>query len=414
MSDVNVLGVWLGGHEPIGHIRLLSGGRDATEFEFTSEYRNRLSRPVLGQKFEDDLTAVYSARVRLPAFFSNLLPEGILRELLARRAGVSPTREFFLISELGRDLPGAVVVKPVTPLRPEEGPVGQELPAPPGAADPPLRFSVAGLQLKFSVAKEAGRWTLPVSGEGGWWLLKVPHPKYPNVPQNEFSMMRWARTAGVDAADVELTSLQKVGGLPPELTFTEPEALLVRRFDRTPERRIHMEDFLQVAGRHPDDFTKYRATNVDSIARVLLALENGGMRDLEQVVRRVVFNAAIGNGDAHLKNWSLLYEDPRSPRLSPAYDLVSTLHLLPEEESMALNIAREKRYEALTLGVFRAFARRLGVDPEEVLKWVRDAAERLRSSWPETKKSLPISADLAATLERQMNRVPVLSGKPGS
>ncbi len=410
MSDVNVLGVWLGSQKPIGTIRLLAGGRDATEFRFSTEYLESVGRPVLGQMFEDDLVAAHSARVRLPPFFSNLLPEGVLRELLARRAGVSPTREFFLLAELGRDLPGAVVIQPLTPLVSDDGPIGRELASPGPSLDHPLRFSVAGLQLKFSVAQDAGRWVLPVSGEGGKWLLKVPHPEFRGVPQNEFSMMRWAGLVGLDVAEVQLVPLSSVGGLPGELRFSESEALLVRRFDRTDRQRIHMEDFLQVIGRHPDDRAKYRATNLDSIGKLLLRLENRETRDLRELVRRVVFNAAIGNGDAHLKNWSLLYDVPTWPRLSPAYDLVSTVHYLPGETQFALNIAKEKRFAALTLGVFRAFARHVDVDADLVVSWVKEVVEGIRTTWAEAKRTLPIEPDLTRTLEKHMRGVPVLQG----
>ena len=53
-----------------------------------------------------------ATRMRLLPFFSNLLPEGHLRDYLAGRAGVKPAREFFLIRVLGQDLPGAVTVRP--------------------------------------------------------------------------------------------------------------------------------------------------------------------------------------------------------------------------------------------------------------------------------------------------------------
>ncbi len=411
MGEANALNVFLlrpkGERVLVGTIRLLPGGRDATEFRLARAYVDDVERPVLGQVFEDDLGAVHKARVRLPAFFSNLLPEGILRELLARRAGVSPTREFFLLAQLGRDLPGAVVVEPDGPLT-AEGELADELPAPSPTLDHPLRFSVAGLQLKFSVQERAGRWVLPVSGEGGHWLLKVPHPDFKGVPLNEFSMMEWARRVAIDVPAVKLVPLASVEGLPAELVFTEPQALLVKRFDRDGERRVHVEDFLQVLNRHPDERAKYRATSYDTLGRILLSLANGGTADVRELVRRLVFNAAIGNGDAHLKNWSLLYADPRWPRLAPAYDLVSTVHYLPSEPGAALNVARTKRYEDLTLGVFTAFARHIGVEERLMTEWVEEAARAIRASWPDVRAALPIDAALAATIDRQLKRVPVL------
>lgn len=390
----------------VGELRLMQGGQDTSEFRFDRDYLRLERRPVLGQQFEDDLQGVWSSRVRLPAFFSNLLPEGLLRELLARRAGVSPMREFFLIAELGRDLPGAVIVEPAGPLV-SRGELETELAASP-SAEGPLRFSVAGLQLKFSVAQEGGRWVLPVTGEGGRWLLKVPHPDFVGVPHNEFAMMRWARQVGINAAEVELVSLSEVEGLPPSLHFREPEALLVRRFDRVDGSRVHMEDFLQVVGRHADDRSKYRATNCDAIGKTLVMLE-GGTDDVREFTRRLVFNLAIGNGDAHLKNWSLLYSDPRWPKLAPAYDLVATRHYLPDEVGPALNLAKVKVYSEMTLGVFRAFARHVGVDELEIEQTVRETVDAIRDTWPAAQTTLPISRELARAIERQFAEVPLFS-----
>lgn len=416
MSDDNVLRVSLVGKShgvgapvartTVGELRLLKSGQDTSEFKFHEAYLEMQRRPVLGQHFEDDLHRAYTSRLRLPAFFSNLLPEGLLRELLARRAGVAPAREFFLIAELGRDLPGAVLVESAGQVVATDELLDTELSAQ-ASAEGPLRFSVAGLQLKFSVTRDAGRWVLPVTGEGGRWYLKVPHPDFAGVPKNEFAMMRWARLVGIDVADVELVQLAKVGGLPPELRFAEPDALLVRRFDRVDEGRVHMEDFLQVLGRHGGEKAKYRATNYDSVAKVLLMLE-AGTRDVEEFTRRLVFNLAIGNGDAHLKNWSLLYEDPQWPRLSPAYDLVATRHYLPREPGPALNLARTKEYSAMTIGVFHAFARRLGLEEKVIEGTVNETVTRIRDTWKQAQAELPITSDVAKSIERQLAEVPVL------
>ncbi len=86
-------------------------------------------------------------------FFSNLLPEGAMRDYLGERAGVNPEREFFLLGVLGQDLPGAITVKPADGGAylpringPVEGDEDREKQA--------LRFSLAGIQLKFSAVKK--------------------------------------------------------------------------------------------------------------------------------------------------------------------------------------------------------------------------------------------------------------------
>ena len=99
------LGVWLN-EIPVGQLNLTRN--DGCEFRLFESYRNAYPRPILGQQFLDNPDQVHSSRQRTPPWFSNLLPEGPLRELIARQAGVSVYREFFLLQHLGEDLPGAV------------------------------------------------------------------------------------------------------------------------------------------------------------------------------------------------------------------------------------------------------------------------------------------------------------------
>jgi serine/threonine-protein kinase HipA len=150
-------------------------------------------------------------------FFSNLLPEGHMRDYLAERAGVSPVREFFLLWVLGQDLPSAITIKPA------DGDAWP--PAAAGGSDDrrqhddhrenALRFSLAGVQLKFSAVKEAsGGLTIPAKGVGGSWIVKVPPQRFENVPENEYSMMTLARLVGLDVPALKLVELRDIRNLP--------------------------------------------------------------------------------------------------------------------------------------------------------------------------------------------------------
>ena len=101
-------------------------------------------------------------------FFSNLLPEGPLRKYLAERAGVKEMREFFLLWVLGRDLPGAVTITPADgEAWPPAGEAGAGEPA---QKEKALRFSLAGVQLKFSAVRNKGKnsgLVIPEKGVGG-------------------------------------------------------------------------------------------------------------------------------------------------------------------------------------------------------------------------------------------------------
>ena len=267
------------------------------------------------------VTAVRPVGRRLPPFFSNLLPEGPLREYLAQQAGVKPLREFFLLAALGADLPGALTA---TPLTGGDVPEGDDSAHPERRADDQvLRFSLAGVQLKFSAIMEAsGGLTIPAHGVGGSWIVKLPSMRFSSVPENEFVMLELARSVGITVPEIRLVPIQEMHGLPGEAARMDGKALVVRRFDRGPDAQpIHMEDFAQVFGVFPDD--KYGHRSYANIAAVLWA--EAGEESTYEFVRRLVFSVLIGNGDMHLKNWSLLYPDSRIPVLSPAYDFVSTL-----------------------------------------------------------------------------------------
>lgn len=111
MADVSVLNILLHG-EAIG--ALTNVGHDRTLFSFNDAYIEDENRTVLGLRFKDSfgelITDFRSTQTRLMPYFSNLLPEGHLREYLSARAGVKSEREFFLLWALGMDLPGAITV----------------------------------------------------------------------------------------------------------------------------------------------------------------------------------------------------------------------------------------------------------------------------------------------------------------
>lgn len=405
------------GKLPIGLIEVETGGMDQTRFSFLPSYRELARRPVLGQTFIDKLESTWTARVRVPAFFSNLLPEGALRALLARHAGVNAVREFFLLAALGGDLPGNVVVRPLGPLD-AAGELEHELPAD-GPAQDALRFSVAGLQLKFSVSQQQGRWTVPLRGQGGRWLLKLPSRSFRDVPRNEFWTMRYARHLGLAVADTELIHWREVAGLEAirdaDIAKEEELALLVRRFDRAEgDERTHVEDFLQILDRFPDSSTKYRAGNYDQFGRLIRALM--GDAALDEYVRRITFNAAMGNGDAHLKNWMLRYADGITASLSPAFDLVSTVQYeATDQDEFALNFGRVKRYDEFATDAVERFIGNLRIagkqlpDSAHLLDVARDFAARARAEWPQFARAHDVPPGFSERLAAHWGRVPLMS-----
>jgi serine/threonine-protein kinase HipA len=301
---------------------------------------------------------------------------------------VKPNRDFFLLATLGADLPGAISVTPTDDAAADHHHDGQEEVDHDHDGRSPLRFSLAGVQLKFSAVMEAsGGLTIPADGIGGSWILKLPSARFEGVPENEFAMMELARKIGIDVPKVKLMPTADVEGLPSDAGKMEGRALAVQRFDRTAGGgRIHMEDFAQVFGMYGDD--KYEKRSYANIAQVLSA--EAGEEAAMDFARRVIFSVLIGNADMHLKNWSLLYLDGRKATLAPAYDYVSTVPYLPKDQ-LALGFGGSKEIGSITQDQIRRFAETAKLAVSPLWQLVLDTTEKTVEAWKslEAKEFVP-------------------------
>lgn len=401
MTSVEVEhGLWI--HDRL--VGVLHQRGDVVRFTFLEAYVEDPRRDVLGLAFEDRLHDRWTSALRLPSWFSHLLPEGVLREWIAADRKVSPRREMELLAQVGRDLPGAVRVGPLV----QDGShalYGAQWPEPEepavGAADGPRwRFSLAGVQLKFSMVRESDRLTLPATGQGGDWIVKLPDPDFPGVPANELHVMRLAEACGMEVPTTRLVHRDEIEGLPGHAWRSDEEwAYAVRRFDRGPQGSlIHIEDFAQVRGFAAGSDEKYRGS-FDSVAAIVYRVKD----DLQvaEFARRLAFCIAVGNGDAHLKNWSLIYRDPRKPVLSPAYDMLcADVYAEHGEQEMALKLGRRKRWAQIGVGSFEVLGARIGAPAgllgsvaAETVALVADNWGRASQGIAETHPDLALRAD---------------------
>ncbi len=408
MPDVSILDVRLYG-DKIGTLTLIPG--DRTLFAFDKAYIDNPERPTLSLSFKDQfgqlLTEFKPVNVRVPPFFANLLPEGPLRAYLAEQAGMNEKREFFLLWVLGRDLPGALTIVPADgeawPDLKDKGDEENRRKRRTNA----LRFSLAGVQLKFSAVKNAGKGgglTIPADGVGGSWIVKLPSQLYDGVPENEFSMMSLAARLGMDVPELQLLDIDAIGGLPEGIGGLKGQALAIRRFDRAEGGPVHIEDFAQVFGVWPDD--KYKRASARNIAAVI-GVEAGDEAAAE-FIRRLVFNTLIGNADMHLKNWSLIYPDRRIAALAPAYDFVSTIPYIPDEFA-AIKYARTKRMRELSLDELRYLAAKARLSEKLVVDTAKETVFRFRDEWPEAKKALPIARPVADAIDAYLKDLTLIS-----
>lgn len=182
-------------------------------------------------------------------------------------------------------------------------------------------MSISGVQPKLSMFRQ-GAQLIPVT-EGGQFILKPQTERFPLLPQNENLCMIIAGRLGIDVPPHGLFDLRD--GSP---------TYIVRRFDRTPDgQKLRCEDFLQILGEND----KYSGS-LERIGKKIRELSSVPGLDAQLFFERVLLNFLLGNGDAHLKNFSLLETDDGGLRLSPAYDIVCSKAVIPKETDCALTL----------------------------------------------------------------------------
>lgn len=398
----DALEIRLGGRR-IGALTALGGDRSVLVFD--EDYAADPDRPVLSLSFRDEAGGLIvnhdPVQTRVQPFFSNLLPEGGLRDYLARRAGVKPVREYALLQALGEDLPGAVTLTPTGVSREDEAAAEAAERSP---NEGPLRFSLAGVQLKFSAkADDRTRVTVPAGGAGGDWIVKLPSALWVDLAENEFSMMTLARRVGLDVPETRLVPVGTIDGLPNGVVRADAQAYMVRRFDRGPDgTRLHIEDFAQVFGVYPEE--KYRRARYRSIAQVLW--REIGEAAVSEFIARLVFNTLIGNADMHLKNWSLLYRDGRTPSLAPGYDFVSTTSYMADDTA-ALRYETTDRTAAFDLDELNRLAARAGVPQRLAQQAAGRTVAAFREVWAADAVHLPLSAGIRAEIDSLLDTLPI-------
>ncbi len=397
-NEINVLRLILHGRV-VGYLAGFHNGRNV--LSFADEFKADAARPTFSlithpefTRSEKLLAEPWARNQRLHPTLSNLLPEGSLRELIAQGLKVHTDNEFQILSYLGTDLPGALVAEPLEPDDVPESVLsahGKAKAVKFNKVTQENKFSLAGVQMKFSMKEKDGRYNLSKGDVLGDWIIKTPSTKHKDLPFNEFTVMTLASMVGVDIPEIKLVELDKLDNLPQINLPDEKLAFAIKRFDRNDEKRIHMEDFAQVMVKYPHE--KYNSVNYEQIGQIIYDFSGDGLADAQQFARRLMVNVLLANGDAHLKNWSLFYSDQITPRLSPAYDIVTTSVYIDNERHYALNLGKTKDWYGVTYANFESWADRAGVPWRAVKPHLDDAMEKARSLWPTSIKELPMNEE---------------------
>jgi serine/threonine-protein kinase HipA len=381
-------------------------------FTVSEAYFRDGSRPILSLGWYDpdvdegtrdrlaDRKDKLGLRGSVPPWFEGLLPEGALRDLVVTEMGPGDHDDFDVLTRLGADLPGAVLVIPETAPPGRAGPLqlrqveGFRAAVPEGL----VKFSLAGVQLKFTANPDGNRLTVPGAAETGRCIIKVASDRFRDLPQAEYGAMELARMVGVETASCRLVSRGAIRGVPEPLLAHGEKVLVVDRFDRTANgNRIHMEDAAQIVGATGD--RKYTMATSETVMNMIRRFSTDHRADLLEAVRRLVADVLVGNGDNHLKNWSFLFPAPGQIRLSPAYDIVPTILFMPND-GLALRFVGTHDFARVNLRRFERIASFLRIDPRWITREVRAAVERAMDLWPGAAPALLGEQRAAAIIDR--------------
>ncbi len=375
-------------------------------FTFCEEYSSALigSRPVLGQIFEDRFPHPISVDGAI-CWFAHLLPQGVMRRWRSRLLGLDEDDAFGMLQQLGSNMPGAVVLTPTEPiLRTQFADSTARIEFP--VSDSSLfRFSLAGAQWKLS-AKSSGRGlTTGAESEGTEYIAKFHAPEYPGLPQCEFATMNWARAAGLRTPSFTLRDVGDFDHIPEEMPTGDGTVFVIERFDRKDRLRIHIEDFGQILDRPPGDAQFHGS--YEEIASVIRWI---APESTEEFLKAIVFNVICGNGDAHLKNFSVIYPDGRNAALTPAYDIVSTLlYFPPGKEQLALTLKADKQFHAVSLQSFERLIEVLGISHGVGSQIVKDFGDAALSAWHQSKVQSEYSSNQIDRLNAHLGSLPLLN-----
>jgi serine/threonine-protein kinase HipA len=323
---------------------------------------------------------------------------------MAFDTGATSPSVFDLLARVGADVAGGLVLS-AEQVPPEPAPEGDLVPAsddeiafrihelrrdPDRWIDPQARrgrYSLAGAQAKFALARLDSDWYWSSAGLPSTHIFKPAPDDLREAEILEAATLRLARAIGVTASR---------GGT---IEVLGQSSYIVERFDRDtatfPFARIHTEDFAQAMGLPRS--RKYGVTAVQAIG--LLRRFDPTDSTAYAFIRQLAFNVAIGNADAHAKNYSLFIR-PHGIWLTPLYDAIPTAYWPWLDSKLAMAIGGGQRSPEIGPPHWRKLARRTGLDPDRVTIIATTTADRVLALSPEIYAGAPakVREQLLSTL----------------
>jgi len=381
------LNVYLQAHK----VGVLNSDDGRLSFRYDKEYRAltnpeplSFSLPVRDEAFSEEA---------IVPFFSNLLPDEGVRVRIAEILGLSSENIFGLLQAIGEDCAGAVAL-----FAPDRTPAKQgnpvyralsdeeandvlthlaERPLNIGAKD--FHISGAGAQDKLVACVEKSKILLPLNGTPSTHIIKPGIERFPESVFNEYFCMKLAKACGLRVAECDILEIQ---GIP---------YYVVERYDRQKVngiwRRLHQEDFCQLLGVDPK--IKYESEGGPGLLRCfdLMRRMELSAADTIAFLDQIIFCFLIGNGDAHAKNFSVIYLGGRA-ELAPAYDLLSTTVYPNLAAKLAMKIEKEYSFRWITRGKFVRMGQKAGIAEKVVDLELAKMSKRITVAVPKVMEKL--------------------------
>lgn len=387
-------------------------------FAYLPEYERTRSAEPLSHALP--VRAETYAHADVEPFLSNLLPDDIIRTRLGAILQIPRENTFAFLKAIGGDCAGAVAFFPEG-VSPEEDPgnyrqlsdeeagrILENLESRPlDVGEEGFRISGSGAQDKLIACFSGEGVSLPLNGTPSTHIIKNALRDYPDSVENEWFTMRLAAACGLRVANCEIAV---IGGKRRYVTVRYDRKIVEGR-----TVRLHQEDFCQMLKIDPR--RKYEALGGPGILDCLSLLRSASMsaRDTLEFLNRVVFNFLVGNGDAHGKNFSAIY-DGRLPTLAPAYDLMSTAIYPEVGRRMAMKIDGEYEFRWISRGKFVRMGEKSGIGAKVMERTVdrmvktivREAPRLVRQcvrQWPSSCYDRIVAGVLARADQLQFEKV---------
>lgn len=403
------LDVWLYGIR-VGVLTEPKYGKMRFDYTEEAEARFTVGSPALSTSMPVDAGRRPRGDI-VRSFFTALLPEGDARWTISDEFSVRRGDYFGLISAIGRDCAGAVVIQPIG--SPPPGTTGSVDPLAdsdierlvarikerPLGADAEMRVSLPGAQEKLLLARgRDGRWGRPINGEPSTHILKPQDMRLDSYASAEAFCLGAARRLGLTNVDADVV---EIAGRP---------VVVVSRYDRQQTAqgvfRIHQEDACQSLGVDCADnpSRKYQAGGgpaMKTFARVLS--DHAPSEDRLKLLALTTLNVVAGNADAHARNLSIVHLSDGTTRLAPAYDITPTSFYKgvptsdgPKDMSDKLGmwINNKRVIHDVTAEDIASEGASWGLSGSEATKVVEDTITRLKNAIHEEAEEVAIPAEM--------------------